>query len=231
MKKIVTAVLSFALVLALALPALAAEVTVTGTATVNLPADTATLQVGATMKDKSAAEAQAQVDEVIRTMLTSLEELGIDKADIKTSNYSVYVEMPYEEYGAIRQAQPVYNASNSLSVTIRKLDQVAAVIDAATKAGANQIYSLSFTASQSADAYNKALERAVEDGQAKAAVLAKAAGRTLGALEDMKAEQIFGDAYGIMNRMDFGMAASEKATIVTGDVSVSASVTLTYELE
>mgnify|MGYP000999237643 CR=1 FL=1 len=224
MKKIVTAVLSFALVLALALPALAAEVTVTGTATVNLPADTATLQVGATMKDKSAAEAQAQVDEVIRTMLTSLEELGIDKADIKTSNYS-------EEYGAIRQAQPVYNASNSLSVTIRKLDQVAAVIDAATKAGANQIYSLSFTASQSADAYNKALERAVEDGQAKAEVLAKAAGRTLGALEDMKAEQIFGDAYGIMNRMDFGMAASEKATIVTGDVSVSASVTLTYELD
>mgnify|MGYP001043940218 CR=1 FL=1 len=231
MKKTLLIALSLALVLALALPALAAEVTVTGTATVSLPADTASLQVGATIKANTAAEAQAQVDQVMRDILAALDKLGIDKADIKTSNYSVYVEMPYEEYGAIRPSAPVYNASNMLSVTIRNLEQVAAVIDAATTAGANQIYSLSFTASQSADAYNKALERAVEDGQMKAKVLAQAAGKQLGALEDMKAEQIFGDVYGIMNRMDFGMAASEKATIVTGDVSVSASVTLTYELE
>ena len=54
-------------------------------------------------------------------------------------------------------------------------------IDAAVAAGANTIYGPTFTNSDRAKLYGKALEAAVADAKAHAQVLAAATGRTLGA--------------------------------------------------
>ena len=232
MKKLTVLTLSLLLVLGLCTAALAEDIMVTGTATVHLPADTANLELGASMKDKSAAEAQKKTDDIIKQVLTELEKLGIDKKDIVTSNYSVYVEIPYQEYGSIGVAPPVYNASSMLFITVRDLSQVAAIIDAATQAGANQINNLQFSASRAPEAYDKALTRAVEDAQHKAEVLAQAAGKKLGKLEKIQAEQAYGGLYGdgISNKMSFD-AAQSGPSIVSGEVTVTANVTLTYEFE
>ncbi len=219
------------LAFSLSITAIAEEIIVTGTATVSLPADTATLELGASFKAQTAQEAQRQTDAAIKQILEALKELGIEQKDITTSNYSVFVEMPYQEYGSIGQAPPVYNASNMLLITVRDLEKVAAVIDAGTEAGANQIYSLVFSSSKAREGYHRALQRAVEDGQQKAEVLAQAAGKTLGGIQTIKSDELYGEMYGARNQMDFKESAAAGTSIVTGEVTVSAHVTLTYELE
>ena len=100
MKKILSATLALALILSLGLSALAdtddRQMVVAGTATVSLPADTASLELGTSVKDATVEAAQQQSDEIIRKVLAALKDLGIEEKDIVTSNYSVYTEVPYE---------------------------------------------------------------------------------------------------------------------------------------
>ncbi|HPA61053.1 MAG TPA: SIMPL domain-containing protein, partial [Clostridia bacterium] len=125
----------------------------------------------------------------------------------------------------------VYVVNNMIFVTLRDIDKVSAALDAAAAAGANNIYNLVFQSSQSTEAYHKALTRAVEDARAKAEVLARASGRQLGELVRIESGDYAGLPYGIQNRADFAVAEGGGATILSGDVSVTAYVTLSFALE
>ncbi len=235
MRKILT--LSLALVLALffSLPALAEverpRMIVSGNASISLPADNASLELGTSTKGTTVQAAQQQSDEIIRKVLNALKELGIAEQDIITSNYSVYSEVPYEDYGSIRRADPVYNVNNMLSIKIRDLEIIGLVIDASTKAGANQIYGLTFGSSQEDEAYKLALEHAVKDARSKAEVLAKATGKTLGAVTKIENQYDYGGYIDFRNQFAFKSGASDESAIVTGAISVQATVTLTFEIE
>lgn len=235
MKKLLTLSLALVLILSLTLPALAdtnnREMIVIGNANVSLLADTASLELGTSTKDTTVEAAQAQNDEIIRNVLAALNELGVAEKDIVTSNYSVYTETPYDEYGSIRKSDPVYNVTNMLNIKVRKLDDVGRVIDAATKAGANQIYGLTFNSSQEREAYNTALERAVEDAKQKADVLAAATGKKLGAIVKIESQYDYGGYYNARNQADFEPSLAAGAAIVSGAIIVSAGVTLTYEID
>ena len=233
MKRIFSMVLALALVCALSVSALAQgnQITVSGTGTVSLAADTCTIQLGTSTRALSVAEAQQEDDRTITAVIKALHGMGIDEKDIVTSQYNVMAEIPYQDYGTIRPAEPVYSVTNMLFVTIRDLSDASQAIDLATKAGANQIYGLTFSSSKEADAYTKALQRAVEDAMNKASVLADASGKTLGALQSISATEYFGEPYGIRNSMEMMDAGTKASTIVSGDVTVSANVTLIYSFE
>ena len=233
MKRIFTMVLGLALVCALSAGALAEgkQITVTGTGTVSLAADTCTIQLGTSTRALSVAQAQQEDDRTISAVIKALHDMGIDEKDIVTSQYNVMAEIPYQDYGTIRPAEPVYSVTNMLFVTIRDLSDASQAIDLATKAGANQIYGLTFSSSKEADAYTKALQRAVEDAMNKAKVLSDASGKTLGALQSISAAEYYGDPYGIRNSMEMMDAGTKASTIVSGDVTVSANVTLIYSFE
>ena len=235
MKKILSAALILALILSLTLPSLAdtddRQLVVVGSANVSLPADTASLELGTSVKDATVEAAQQQSDEIIRKVLAALKDLGIEEKDIVTSNYSVYTEVPYEEYGSIRKSDPVYNVNNMLNIKVRNLENIGKVIDAATKAGANQIYGLTFSSSQEKEAYKTALERAVEDARSKAEVLSKATGKTLGNIMRIENQSDYGGYYDARNQIAFEASVSNAAAIVSGAIVVSAAVTLTYAID
>ena len=233
MKRIFSFILGLALLCSLSVDALAEgnQITVSGTATVSLAADTCTIQLGTSTRALTVAEAQQQDDQTITAVIKALLDMGIDEKDIVTSQYDVMAEIPYQDYGTIRPAAPVYSVTNMLFVTIRDLSKASQAIDVATKAGANQIYGLTFSSSKEADAYTKAMQRAVEDAMNKAKVLAEASGKILGALQSISATDFMGDTYGIRNSMEMMDAGAKTATIVSGDVTVSANVTLIYSFE
>ncbi len=235
MKKYVSILLVALLLCALCVPALADEdkpvVRVTGNATVTLAADTATLQIGAETKDVSVEAAQAQNNEIISKVIAALKEAGVDEKDMITSNFNVYSTYDYSwEDGSEKRIGPFYQVSNMLTITIRNLDVIGEIIDAASKAGANVMYGLTFTSTSENEAYQKALTRAVEDAAQKAQVLATATGKALGELILVDASQGY-SYYGISNTFDMAKGSLERTTIVAGDVSVSASVVLEYQLK
>jgi uncharacterized protein YggE len=69
-----------------------------------------------------------------------------------------------------------------VSVTIRELAKAGAILDAATNAGANDVYGPTLTRSDQDELRAKALRAAVDDARAQARVLAEAAGVQLGSV-------------------------------------------------
>lgn len=232
MKKFLICLLALALLCAGCVSALAEEkiVRVTGNAAVTLAADTATLQIGVNTKKDNVVEAQQENIRVINAVIEALRQSGVGEKDIITSSFNVYSssEFSYDAQGKETRV-PYYEVNNMLNVTVRDLSQIGAVLDAAVQAGANSTYGISFSSTQENEAYLKALTRAVEDAAAKAQTLAGAAGQRLGDLLLMDASQ--GNYYyGVSNFYD-AKEASEGSAIVSGDVSVSATVVLEYEIK
>lgn len=236
MKRILSILTALTLLFALSAASLADDspeentITVTGTATVALASDTAAIQVGAMTRALTVFEAQEENDRIMSAVQKALLKMGVAEKDMVTNSYNVSAEVPYMEPGDIRPSATTYNVTNMLSVTVRDLSILSKVIDAAAKAGANQIYSMEFTSTKATEAYHLALTRAAEDGKAKAETLAKAAGKTLGDIRSISSLEYYGQPYGLRNSMDFE-AAAEKASIVTGDINITANLSLVYNMK
>ena len=200
---------------------------VSGSATVSLAADFATLQIGVNIREDSVTEAQQESAEAIQAVLTAIREAGVGEKDVITSQFNLFsgYDVTYDAAGQ-ETRKYYYQVENMLSVTVRDLGQIGKVLDAAMEAGANTTYGITFASTKENEAYQKALTRAVEDAVMKAQVLSDAAGRELGELIRMDASQD-NYSYGLRNTYNAKEAAGDTA-IVSGDVSVTASVVLEY---
>ncbi len=230
MKKMGKLFVCVLLILMVALPAMADEddrtLSISGTATVSLAADMATLRIGVNTVCDTVGEAQEQNSAIMQRVINAILAQGVAKEDIITSDFSVYSSQDYNTGAEKTQ----YTVNNMLSVTIRNLENTALLIDIATKAGANQMYGLSFASSEADKAYEKALTRAYEDAVAKAKILAQAAGLKLGDVLRLDAANTYGGFYGIRNTYDM-VAESAGAAIVSGDVTVNATVNAVFSLK
>lgn len=241
MKKLLCVCLVIGLMMALAVPALAENdgrlIRVDGSATVALAADTAVIQIGVNTRSESVREAQKENARLMAAVMEAIKGMGIEDKDVVTSQFNVYSNYEYEASSFGQEKRTLYyQVQNNVTVTIHDLSMIGAVLDAAMEAGANTTYGISFSSTKANEAYQKALTRAVEDAVLKAQVLASAAGVKLGRLVSINAtgnNAAFGrEAYGVSNYYLYSAkTADEATTITTGDVSVSADVTLEYEFE
>ncbi len=135
------------------------------------------------------------------------------------------------QYGG-KQGQPQrivgYQVSNTVSVFIDRLDKVGPVIDALVAAGSNQIDGPNFTIADPKPLLAKAREEAVQDAIAKAQTYAAAAGISLGAITSISE----GGSYTPqpIGRMMMSMAKAPETPIAAGEESVTADVSITWEI-
>lgn len=232
MKKLLTMLLAIMLLTACASCALAEDdrvLKVTGSATVTLAPDTVTIRLGVNTKDQNVQTAQQQNAQIMETVKRAIFALGVEEKDVITDYFNVYNTT---DYGTDGQPKKEYFViEHMLRVTVRDLNQVGAVLDAAVNAGANQSSGIEFSSSKANEAYQKALARAVEDAAMKAQIMAAAAGKQLGDLLEMQAQDTTYYSmrdYGVSNT--YPLAASVKAdTVISGgDIAVSATVNLEY---
>jgi uncharacterized protein len=128
---------------------------------------------------------------------------------------------------AIKLPQGFYTASNSVEVTIRNLDTAGKVLNAATAAGANQLYGLRFEIEDLVPLQADARKKAVEDARARAQRLAELAGVKLGPA--LSIIELDGGGSGPMPMMAMAkMDAS--APIERGELSISSTVQIVYAL-
>ena len=147
-------------------------ITVTGTGTVQSVPDQAQFSLGVQTDGPTAREALAANSERMRTVLAALFAAGVAKGDVQTQDVSVSNSYPGDGY----------SADNSVSVTIRELAKAGSILDAASNAGANDVYGPTLTRSDQDGLEAKALQAAVANARAKARVLAEAAGVRLGSV-------------------------------------------------
>ena len=196
-------------------------ITVTGTGTITSVPDEATFTVGVQTQGSTAREALASNSEQMRRVIGAVRSAGVSKDDIQTQDVSVSAN--YSDGNQIDG----YSASNSVLVTIRDLSRAGKVLDAASNAGANQVYGPSLSRSDQDALERKALRDAVGEARTKAEVLAKAAGVSLGGVTAIT-EGSSGGAEPYY-ATDLRMAKAD-APIEPGTQDIQASVTVTFAI-
>ena len=149
-------------------------ITVNGTGTVQTVPDQAEFTLGVESEGPTARDALASNSQRMRHVLAALSAAGVAKKDVQTQNVSL--SQTYSSDGR----PDGYSAHDSVSVTIRVLAKAGTILDAASNAGANDVYGPTLSRSDEEGQQAKALRAAIDNARAKARVLAEAAGVQLG---------------------------------------------------
>ena len=233
MRKLTVIFLILALCLGLASASADQTVVVTGTGETLVTADTAVVSLGVSVRNRDALKAQSEANGIIAAIRAALTGAGFHEEDISTGYINLYAVYDYS-----RETEQIaaYNASSNLAVKVTDMARAGEVIDLAFGAGANTLDGVSFSVSDDTGARAESLKAAVADAQAKAAVLAEAAG-----LGELKIEQIqegtvysFDSGVNNFSRKAAGAeeAATDAATVIrAAKICISATVTVTFSVK
>ncbi len=233
MKKLISLLLALCVALALPVLSMAEEdrtITVTGKATMTVAADTAVISLSVETVKATVAEATSENAQAMEKVLQSLYALGLAEKDVTTENYYVMTMYDYDSGESFIRG---YSVTNSLSVTVRDLTQVGTVIDTAFAAGVNSCGGVSFRASTANEYNDEVLKAAIAEGRRKAALVAEAAGVSLGKV--ISVTESFGTYSGAAfyqnTRSAKADAMMEAATAIMADgLDLSATVTIVFEI-
>ncbi len=207
-----------------------ATIRVQGEAQVQAKPDRAQIDIGVMTESQDPQTAAAQnaqkSDRVIQQMRTQLGQ----NLEIKTIGYSLNPKYDYPKEGGEPKVTG-YIAVNTLQVQTDELAQAGKIIDAATKAGANQINSLQFILKDEVEVQKEALRVAALKARGKADGLANALG-----VKIVRVLHVEEGTAGVIplqaKAMGFEAAQMDVPTpIEPGTIEISATVTLTLEIQ
>ncbi len=197
-------------------------ITVSGDGSVLATPDSAHVTLGVQEQDAELANAQSQATTNMNAVLAALKNDGIKDADIKTIQYSIYVNQDPNGKGTVNG----YTVANLVDVKISEIDKVGSIIDDAVAAGANNVSGVQFTIENVDQLIQQARERAMADAQSKAQQLAKLGGVTLGMpVSISEGTTNAPQPYDVSSRES---AAAGSVPIQTGTNEISVSVTVSY---
>ena len=153
-------------------------ISLSGHGEVRATPDIAYVTSGVVTQGATAAEALAANTKAMTDLFAALKESGIEDRDVQTSNFSVQPRYDFSNNQAPKMVG--YDVSNNVTVTLRKVDTLGALLDRMVQSGSNQISGISFDVSKPEDAMDEARKLATEDATRKAKVYAKAMGIELG---------------------------------------------------
>ncbi len=155
-----------------------AELAVVGEGKVEVSPDTAYVDAGITVDNRGTVkEVQDTINTINNKIINALRDLGIEKADIKTSNYSVYPNYKYDNNVNTING---YNGNATVEVKVRDTQMVSTVIEAVTTAGANQIQGVRFSIDKPEIFREEARDKAISNAKEQAEKMAKNLGIKLG---------------------------------------------------
>jgi uncharacterized protein YggE len=204
----------------------APTISVTGEGQVAVTPDMATVSLGVTVNGETAKAALDANSAALSAVIDRLKSAGIEARDIQTTGLSVG---PIFDFSSSAPVQKVlgYTASNMVTVQVRAIDQVGPVLDASVTDGANTLNGVMFGLQDQRAATDEARTAAVAEARRRAELLAGAAGVKLGRVIAIS------DQGGFASPMPMGGMAMDRAAsvpVAAGSMTVSASVTVTYEV-
>lgn len=204
------------------------SITVAGSGRVQATPDLAHVAAGVVTEAAQAAEAVRANSAATQKVLAALDAAGIERKFVQTSRFDV--SPVYADSGSARPGRmPAitgYRAANQVSVEVRGVDRVGAVIDALVTAGANELGGVSFGIAEPAPLLDEARRQAIVDARRRAEVYAKQAGVGLGRV--LRIEEAGGGPG--PGPVAYRMEAAAAPPIAPGQVDLEANVSVTWSL-
>lgn len=154
-------------------PARTSRLLVTGEADSRAQPDTAVVVLSVVTQNQRALIAQQENARKSDAVMQAVREVAGATPELQTSDYSL---QPQRDYGSQMPKIVGYEARNTVTVRTGQLDSVGAVIDAATRAGANSVESVAFILRESNPARGQTLAEATRQAMTKAHAMAEAMG-------------------------------------------------------
>jgi uncharacterized protein len=204
-------------------------VEVAGEGSVSAAPDFAELTLGVTNTGKNAGDAVAANAQAANALVALIKAEGVAPADIQTSTVSV--SPMFSQPSPNQETAPTvtgYSVSNNVSVRLRDIPRLGALLDKAVTAGANSIYGIGFGHNNPSALLDKARPLAVADARRKAEIYAAAGGGRIGRL------MVLTEEAGRQPPMAFSRvytaAAAAPTPIEAGEDKLTVTVNARFEL-
>ena len=207
-------------------------ISISGLGEVKARPDMATISTGVVSEAVSAKDALAKNNTAMAAVIAALKNAGIGEDDIQTSNFSVSPKYPpYQPNQTGVQRIVGYEVSNQVTASVKNLKNLGPILDTLVQSGSNQINGISFGIDEPKKALNDARKKAVADARAKAELYAEAAGVSLGRVVQISESGAITPPVPMMRMAVQTAAADASVPIAAGQQTVSATVSITYEIQ
>lgn len=208
-------------------------IVVVGEGEATVAPDLAIVSLGVAETRKTAREALDVANGAITAVVDALKKQGIAARDLQTSGLSIQAQYSYPQNDDGTPKPPVltgYMVSNTLTVRIRDLSKVGAVIDQAVTSGVNQGGDIRFTNEDPAKTMAEARTEAVKDAIDRARTLAAAADVKLGRILEITEATRPGDPRPLMSAR-MAKEAADGVPVEAGENSYSVNVNVTFAID
>ncbi|MCL2351972.1 MAG: SIMPL domain-containing protein [Firmicutes bacterium] len=203
------------------------EINVSGTGSVNINPDVAYMSLGVSTQNADAKDAMDENSRLIAAVIGAVKAAGVAEKDIRTDGFSMY---PTYDYSNGVNNITGYSVSNNVTVTVRDIASVGAVLGAAADAGANVAGGVQFGVLDNSAAYNDALALAIENAAGKARTIAKSLNLSIGSPVSVTESSGGYPAPLYTGALNSSVAnAAGNVPVQTGKLTVTANVSVTYE--
>jgi uncharacterized protein len=204
----------------------------TGTGNVIGTPDRAQVTFSVQTENADVKQAQSENALMMARVQDALIAAGIPEDGLKTTGYNIYPV--YEDStGLLSPKIKTYQVTNSLTVTLHNVSMTGEVIDTAVANGVNQATSIQFMLSdeQAQVLRTEALKEAVSRARSDADTVAAATGTTINGVQKAEISSGYTPVYFQNYALDSSAPKAAAATpIQSGDITVSATVTITYTI-
>ncbi len=220
---------------------------VVGVGKSSAPPDIARTSIGVEVRAADVQQATNDATARMNAVTQAIKQLGIADKDLRTHSFSIGFEQeptpppaPIPAAATARTAAPAatataapeapatprghYRVSNMLEVTIRDLSAVGKVLQAATSAGANNVWGINFEIENSDALKVQARAQAVQRARQTAEELAKLTGVKLGNVLSVSEGDQPGGGPVVMSLR----ASSDEVPIERGEITISYAVRILY---
>ena len=213
-----------------------ATLQVRGEAVLEVPADEVRLSIGVSSSGKTPEQALQQNSEALRQVEKALRKAGLEQGEYSTGRFNLQPDWSPRPRNAEPDWRPEivgYRVQNSLQIKSTKLGLAGQWIEAASRAGANEIDQLTFGLANLRNHREAAIQRATEHARADAEALADAAKVKLVRILELQLEPAGQTPLVRMasQPMVRSMAAELAPPIVApDDLQVRAGVSITWQI-
>lgn len=192
-------------------------INISATGTAKIAPDMAILNLSVIRHGKTARDALSANNSAMATVLKAMQDTGIAKRDLQTSNFNIQPRYFYpKRLKDGSQKPPVitgYVVTNSLRVRIRDLARLGDILDTSVTLGVNSGGGIQFTSDNPKAAIEQARKSAMQNAIAKAKTLTETAGAELGRVLSISES-------GARPPRPRSIARAEKALAMSADMAV-----------
>jgi uncharacterized protein YggE len=212
---------------------------VNGHAEIKVAPDEVIVSLGVETRDLDLAAAKNENDVRLTAVIAAVEALDVSREHIGTEYINIQPEYQYDR-GERRLVD--YLVRKTLVVTLRDIDKFESLLSDALEAGANYVHGVNFRTTELRKYRDQARAMALVAAKEKAEAMAKELGGTLGRVQSISEGHVawrswYGSGWGnrggalmAQNVVQEGGGGSTEAPTTPGQISVDASVSVSFEL-